>query len=166
MRRRCQKATDHPRSCGEHSRESRRPAPSSGSSPLVRGAPMPKYGPSLFARIIPARAGSTTTFDQSYTQVRDHPRSCGEHENLTELYDPSEGSSPLVRGALVPVRHFHEAHGIIPARAGSTSGLPSALLASGDHPRSCGEHDAFKDALSQMKGIIPARAGSTVRRRR
>ena len=93
----------------------------------------------------------------------------------------TQGSSPLVRGALVPVRHFHAAHGIIPARAGSTCLQALQRPESQDHPRSCGEHvwgpvvrvcdkgssPLVRGARSHQqlrcseKGIIPARAGST-----
>ena len=94
---------DHPRSCGEH--WPRPPAPSlpSGSSPLVRGARLAVLVYQGRAGIIPARAGSTTDAHGACLMLRDHPRSCGEHQAPCSPLITRTGSSPLVRGAL-PVR--------------------------------------------------------------
>ena len=91
------------------------------------------------------------------------------------------GSSPLTRGA--PTRYLRTpaACGIIPAHAGSTSGLRTTELRKLDHPRSRGEHlqlvtesvaDLGSSPLTRGArvsgsagvggcGIIPAHAGST-----
>ena len=50
-----------------------------GSSPRMRGAPMP-YPVSIGThRIIPADAGSTLIIRARRDRCGDHPRGCGEH---------------------------------------------------------------------------------------
>ena len=132
-------------------------------------------------RIIPARAGPTSSGCQRTTAVPDHPRSCG--ANIRELTTKQavEGSSPLVRGQLTISRTRWLVPRIIPARAGPTVFPPSRLLSPADHPRSCGAN-GFRQApgiiargstplvrgqLPDLVGheghrrIIPARAGPT-----
>ena len=136
-----------------------------GSSPLARGLPlMPAHGVGA-SRIIPARAGFTSSSGPCSRTRTDHPRS---------------------RGVYVDA-HARKADltGIIPARAGFT-GTGSTCPPTGmDHPRSHGVY--FDPApgrhsvpgssplarglrsllLSSRSGprIIPARAGFTSRRR-
>ena len=91
------------------------------------------------------------------------------------------GSSPRMRGARAGVLPGSVSRGIIPADAGSTWCVTTAIRTRRDHPRGCGEHDGlFHLTLSRMgssprmrgahmygyscderKGIIPADAGST-----
>ena len=111
---------DHPRSCGEHCISATNPPYAAGSSPLVRAAPHGTHTSTPSTRIIPARAGSTHRHDLVDVEARDHPRSCGEHQDA--MPDASAFS------------------GIIPARAGSTGWWRTCCKPSGDHPRSCGEH--------------------------
>ncbi len=94
--------------------------------------------------------------------------------------DKVTGSSPRVRGA-VDVLHAHvDGHGIIPARAGSSTEVFEFLADARDHPRACGEQhrpgrlsggsrgssprvrgaEEDADEVQQGLGIIPARAGS------
>ena len=133
--------------------------------------------------IIPARAGSTSTFSRSATEGWDHPRAGGEHDLYTDEDGPAWGSSPRGRGAPVSERLERGAHGIIPARAGSTAVFMKAASDGRDHPRAGGEHKSpnvtkghrmgssprGRGALCQQDlhgnrlGIIPARAGSTLR---
>ena len=131
--------------------------------------------------IIPARAGSTHGLHLYTHQVRDHPRSCGEHPLLILMLYTTLGSSPLVRGAQVVCWYVVVMERIIPARAGSTNQFNRRCGPGRDHPRSCGEHSILKLCLTSLKGssplvrgapkmsniklmtvgIIPARAGST-----
>ena len=55
----CWLIVDHPRGCGEHRLPSFCDMMSSGSSPRMRGAPVPSHGGLPGLRIIPADAGST-----------------------------------------------------------------------------------------------------------
>ena len=157
-----------------------------GSSPLVRGAPCACARQGLAPRIIPARAGSTSSAILSQLSGRDHPRSCGEHPPIHMSVRCVPGSSPLVRGAPAITPVLLSTSGIIPARAGSTDVHVARVLDSRDHPRSCGEHMFTSRVYSmpvgssplvrgapqrhgqegELVGIIPARAGSTAGRLR
>ena len=96
---------DHPRMCGEHTKELAIGECTVGSSPHVRGARHSSHGYARFNR--------------------DHPRMCGEHQCMFPGQVPRRGSSPHVRGALQLRGSRTDARGIIPACAGSTS-RPSA----------------------------------------
>ena len=52
----------HPRSRGEHTRQSRRQTFATGSSPLARGTLFISLSNRLFSGLIPARAGNTLMF--------------------------------------------------------------------------------------------------------
>ena len=133
-----------------------------GSSPLARGLREgPRFrGPQ--ARIIPARAGFTSSpFNVLFTIV---------------------GSSPLARGLpTTGPSALHEPR-IIPARAGFTLRPSTRLTVRTDHPRSRGVYHfpvpgtiqetgssplargllTLSGPLGQVPGIIPARAGFTL----
>ena len=68
---------DHPRSRGVYSPPVAGVAPSVGSSPLARGLPSFVNVGMRGLRIIPARAGFTTTSGRSSPRPSDHPRSRG-----------------------------------------------------------------------------------------
>ncbi len=112
---------DHPRSCGEHWMEDQGRSRSSGSSPLVRGAPGADPRRDVVDGIIPARAGSTSSAVSTANAAKDHPRSCGEHLDCHDYHSFFVGSSPLVRGAPTALISSELSAGIIPARAGSTA---------------------------------------------
>ena len=147
----------------------------------MRGAPLDPCLLQDGAGIIPARAGSTMHKRFRCIPNKDHPRSCGEHGVGDGIEPCIPGSSPLVRGART-FCHLCTCQGrIIPARAGSTATVGTAVVPIEDHPRSCGEHPrvgiprgkrpgssplvrgALKLAAMDgcVLGIIPARAGST-----
>ena len=69
-----------------------------GSSPLARG--LLRYGHDEYqkGRIIPARAGFTTTSLTSSPDTRDHPRSRGVYNMIVPISVSWLGSSPLARG--------------------------------------------------------------------
>ena len=124
------------------------------------------------------------TLNSSYfflSDVRDHPRVCGEHTGDTSTWRRSAGSSPRVRGTLDAVAVGQAGHGIIPACAGNTVPAMTSNVQTGDHPRVCGEHCQFF-AFGRLsggssprvrgtpgharghrahRGIIPACAGNT-----
>ena len=84
----------------------------------------------------------------------DHPRSRGEYEAFTQAGYGTEGSSPLSRGILEPVRPSPFKGGIIPALAGNTAFPPATSTSSRDHPRSRGEY-------LQTRVLRPLREGSS-----
>ena len=131
---------DHPRSRGVDVPFVRLKVPVPGSSPLARGRPAPCAPKRGCGRIIPARAGSTSSGIPSPGSARDHPRSRGvdpparcagaarrDHprsRGVDPMY-PHEpplvpGSSPLARGRRGGRRRACAVFRIIPARAGST----------------------------------------------
>ena len=172
---------DHPRLRGEHAVDRLEAGPPPGSSPLTRGAPMPRKAMLRHGRIIPAYAGSTSPPCARSCGNRDHPRLRGEHDTCTYMPMSKLGSSPLTRGALAiePVNRRHAR--IIPAYAGSTRTRGAAGWSMGDHPRLRGEHSdcitgpydirgsspltrgapALRCRTRRCRRIIPAYAGST-----
>ena len=154
---------DHPRSCGEHTPLYFSLRSIWGSSPLVRGAPRDGDGCAVRAGIIPARAGSTTLPGPPASGRGDHPRSCGEHWLNHQHRTWSEGSSPLVRGARAPSWCLFSAHGIIPARAGSTNMYYQTHPILQDHPRSCGEHSSLLISSLCVGGSSPLVRGALSR---
>ena len=152
-----------------------------GSSPRVRGKLSDAIPGASGKRIIPARAGQTGWTRPSAPPRPDHPRACGANvADLVELVcEP--GSSPRVRGKLVPNLRFGGDDRIIPARAGQTMSCLISLTSASDHPRACGANMGMTQKLKDKYGssprvrgkrallrlpiatvrIIPARAGQT-----
>ena len=157
----------------------------SGLSPLARGLRLDPNSPVTGFRIIPARAGFTSSAPLHTRSCRDHPRSRGVYPLLHDRPQRHDGSSPLARGLQINHPNRNDLAGIIPARAGFT---PQPLLSrelGADHPRSRGVYllgertewcsagssplarGLLGDLTSSIGevGIIPARAGFTVRSR-
>ena len=111
---------DHPRLRGEHVGMALDVGRNQGSSPLARGALLPRSSLTCSVRIIPACAGSTSARSSFLTLDMDHPRLRGEHAPGMASVSWFQGSSPLARGAQVGVRSARAHARIIPACAGST----------------------------------------------
>ena len=127
--------------CGEHCSATPFGAASVGSSPHVRGTRGCVQAGRDQRGIIPACAGNTSSHRYIHPGAGDHPRMCGEHPVTDRIGAMMQGSSPHVRGTLaVRVCRPHNG-GIIPACAGNTGSTTPPSLATGDHPRMCGEHD-------------------------
>ena len=133
-------AGDHPRGCGEHFEAGSDADRRLGSSPRMRGALAAGLLDSGFGRIIPADAGSTRLPPCRAGSPWDHPRGCGEHKARDRPDTLSPGSSPRMRGALGDDPSIVLVGRIIPADAGSTTGIPRTRSVAEDHPRGCGEH--------------------------
>ena len=93
-----------------------------------------------------------------------------------------KGSSPLARGTRQTLCQTAPVEGLIPARAGNTTGRSPPEAELGAHPRSRGEHCGAVNStemspgssplargtlrsrrgLSRLIGLIPARAGNTL----
>ena len=176
-------STDHPRSCGANGQSRRQCRRVRGSSPLVRGQLNASNNVQDAIRIIPARAGPTSTVPTYGDTGEDHPRSCGANAPRSMRSRSHCGSSPLVRGQrLRPVLTLVDVR-IIPARAGPTHCLSCDGSDSTDHPRSCGANGSRLTCWGAVCGssplvrgqliggrlqrfhkrIIPARAGPTRR---
>ena len=151
---------DHPRVCGENTKERETTPLFHGSPPRVRGKPpfshcfcsdfgspprvrgKPRLAERLTCgvRITPACAGKTRLRRLSTSRKTDHPRVCG--ENLAEilLCELRGGSPPRVRGKHDSYPRAHVRLRITPACAGKTAGLDIADDIVSDHPRVCGEN--------------------------
>ena len=92
-----------------------------GSSPRVRGKLTALMFDTIRLRLIPARAGKTSTSPTPSRSRSAHPRACGENHALL-VNDPNAlGSSPRVRGKPAGlVGHVVQSR-LIPARAGKTT---------------------------------------------
>ena len=151
---------DHPRVCGEHLWVITLANFCRGSSPRMRGARVGAAVSRLVDGIIPAYAGSTRCPWDGWKRERDHPRVCGEHNTCRISAAASRGSSPRMRGARIVVFAALAGDGIIPAYAGSTSGLQSLPSRVGDHPRVCGEHVFSIFEIPRPSGSSPRMRGA------
>ena len=94
----------------------------------------------VLARLIPARAGNTSTLERRIFRLKAHPRSRGEHGFLSVWGKVSDGSSPLARGTPCNYARNRGIFRLIPARAGNTWMCTPGLSPYSAHPRSRGEH--------------------------
>ena len=154
---------DHPRACGEHTRVYAVLKGMEGSSPRMRGTRDDKRDTDIVQRIIPAHAGNTG--DRAYveSQLRDHPRACGEHLCDGERASGRVGSSPRMRGTRCCRTPMPDWPGIIPAHAGNTVYYGSGFFHSGDHPRACGEHLEHEIFAILLQGSSPRMRGTPLR---
>ena len=173
---------DHPRGCGEKSSGVRRLSASQGSSPRVRGKATLSTIPAPQKGIIPAGAGKSGKQAERAAVRRDHPRGCGEKDTLLPVNQPGEGSSPRVRGKVIPFKDGYVPIGIIPAGAGKSVRSYFVDMCKKDHPRGCGEKYAlarhnltewgssprvrgkvrYCGSEKNRAGIIPAGAGKSM----
>ena len=151
---------DHPRIRGEHRKRSLLKRFVTGSSPHTRGALTRSWPSSSASGIIPAYAGSTTSWAIANAASGDHPRIRGEHSFacLHELVN--SGSSPHTRGARHAPALGRIKHGIIPAYAGSTRSRLVPCRRKRDHPRIRGEHGTEEYGRLILKGSSPHTRGA------
>ena len=119
------------------------------------------FGGELAIRgIIPADAGNTRRRVTAFSNAGDHPRGCGEHSLTLHRGSLPCGSSPRMRGTLLPFGHCGHTYGIIPADAGNTSvGIEYVWLVE-DHPRGCGEHSGGRTCDGDVGGSSPRMRGT------
>ncbi len=153
----------HPRSRGEHGLPHPNVFMQRGSSPLARGALFDVLSDLGADGLIPARAGSTTSISPCSARTAAHPRSRGEHCARSSAARFSNGSSPLARGAPGAVASGCCGCGLIPARAGSTHGMPLSFLPVPAHPRSRGEHTKTRLRERSSRGSSPLARGAPLR---
>ena len=171
----------HPRACGENTTSAAPSALPRGSSPRVRGKHDGGHQGQARARLIPARAGKTSSQESTSATDSAHPRACGENGVLDVVNALAGGSSPRVRGKRPGRRSMPPRCGLIPARAGKTAELQLLRVVLGAHPRACGEnHQAVHRVVlvhgssprvrgkrrwngreRRRGGLIPARTGKT-----
>ena len=156
---------DHPRSRGVYAASLARWERRAGSSPLARGLPSTARGSCPCSGIIPARAGFTRSYRGSPPMLKDHPRSRGVYRRCSPGGRRRGGSSPLARGLLVTAYIDTMCVGIIPARAGFTTGSPEPRRAWRDHPRSRGVYRRREVRGGGTEGSSPLARGLRPRRR-
>ena len=152
---------DHPRSRGVYHAMVLGDIKPDGSSPLARGLLPRRREHEQHARIIPARAGFTSSSSRTSPATADHPRSRGVYNWRDKSPAVRRGSSPLARGLPRECPTSHGRGWIIPARAGFTSSWRRPARPSADHPRSRGVYSGVGAARFPEGRIIPARAGFT-----
>ena len=174
-------AEAHPRACGENSLRAAPQGLAAGSSPRVRGKRWSAGDLESKSRLIPARAGKTSSTTSAAGASPAHPRACGENDTAGGAAGNGRGSSPRVRGKRYPAGSGGDQVGLIPARAGKTDTPSHPRCSSTAHPRACGENVAWTPlqmasqgssprvrgkplwmhVLAPCSGLIPARAGKT-----
>ena len=156
----------HPRACGENLDADLESVSPQGSSPRVRGKPQRVRESVRDVRLIPACAGKTRCRCPRSPRSRAHPRVCG--ENVLTLFDGTAvpGSSPRVRGKPVQHRRAPQGRRLIPACAGKTNLITSAIAKCPAHPRACGENErvdadgcADKGSSPRVRGKLPQCVG-------
>ena len=150
---------DHPRSRGVYSDRHPRMRGVGGSSPLARGLPGEHLPVLLHGRIIPARAGFTSTQPTHSHSPADHPRSRGVYAYDKGAMDVRQGSSPLARGLPHRPSHPYPGKRIIPARAGFTASARPYGHGSRDHPRSRGVYTGWSCGCHTPQGSSPLARG-------
>mgnify|MGYP000874757480 CR=1 FL=1 len=150
---------DHPRSRGVYLLAAPSPSSSAGSSPLARGLLIREVHRLRLVRIIPARAGFTSSLMMVSLPSRDHPRSRGVYPRADVQSAAVPGSSPLARGLRGdPVQAGTQA-GIIPARAGFTVSSAVSVSVVADHPRSRGVYSSPFLSSPSSDGSSPLARG-------
>ena len=113
-------AWDHPRGCGENTRQREQPQQLLGSPPRMRGklSKSSKTAPSR--GITPADAGKTKAALEDSSEAQDHPRGCGENPTTHIRLNYDVGSPPRMRGKLSSLGQRGGWIRITPADAGKT----------------------------------------------
>ena len=150
----------HPRACGEQFTRSVMVLFLRGSSPRVRGTACWLIFMLLHSRFIPARAGNS-----EHEEIKDivravHPRACGEQVRALTDYNPSNGSSPRVRGTVNSSVSERYRRRFIPARAGNSAAPASPSFLSTVHPRACGEQSRSTFSGKSPYGSSPRVRGT------
>ena len=130
-----------------------------GSPPRMRGK-LKNSGANIESiRITPAHAGKTKVKRGTIDRYGDHPRACGENNLLNWVKSLLSGSPPRMRGKLLPICAMHSQRRITPAHAGKTLEGPRRGSRKKDHPRACGENDAFPIFAPHSIGSPPRMRG-------
>ena len=111
---------DHPRVCGEKGFTSATQTSSGGSPPRMRGKAVQVPGAAAPTGITPAYAGKRPLASLTTSTARDHPRVCGEKNNLRQAFSIQQGSPPRMRGKEIEANRDAIAHRITPACAGKS----------------------------------------------
>ena len=89
--------------------------------------------------ITPAYAGKSKKSGMDSIISQDHPRLCGEKNNLVSSRHHSKGSPPPMRGKVYALENVMDPLRITPAYAGKSCEWAEFATTEEDHPRLCGE---------------------------
>ena len=109
---------DHPRLCGEKQSYLKTSKSKKGSPPPMRGKAQAAVWTELSIRITPAYAGKSDFVAVHKFILKDHPRLCGEKDELDDGAKTATGSPPPMRGKVFPVPPQVLERRITPAYAG------------------------------------------------
>ncbi len=151
---------DHPRVRGEQDRILAHPGSERGPSPRARGAGQGGVAGDDVVGTIPACAGSSWTPSVVTESERDHPRVRGEQATRISVALMMLGPSPRARGADLHGRRGRQAHGTIPACAGSRPATSPSKRPLPDHPRVRGEQRAPAKTQVRTPGPSPRARGA------
>ena len=135
-----------------------------GSSPRGRGKLFDALSRACGVRLIPARAGKTTSLRATLRVIAAHPRAGGENATADSGTPGAAGSSPRGRGKPNCDARLFGVSRLIPARAGKTpvsSAIPGLWKA---HPRAGGENFSATVSARSPAGSSPHGRGKRARR--
>ena len=155
--------TVHPRGCGERFVAKDHTSFAAGSSPRVRGTPLPGLLPSPRRRFIPAGAGNAHHMSGPSFGAAVHPRGCGERPAVATMNPLSSGSSPRVRGTHCHIARRDAPNRFIPAGAGNALPGVNVSAPASVHPRGCGERSAHGSNIGYDHGSSPRVRGTPLR---
>ncbi len=150
----------HPRACGERTPVAVFGSVSGGSSPRLRGTPLPYPHLDALRRFIPAPAGNAIRRTGPARSGAVHPRACGERRSMPKAVPVLDGSSPRLRGTRDAVHRFAARIRFIPAPAGNAKAGAIIRPANAVHPRACGERALVVICTTASIGSSPRLRGT------
>ena len=180
---RTERAAGHPRESGEQGIARYYQQAKCGSSPRERGTADDFERRRLWCRVIPARAGNSSSRQRRPGRPSGHPRESGEQSMCHCVLCRHAGSSPRERGTAHGTGLRMILRRVIPARAGNRWQIEDRQAAASGHPRESGEQaskwpwtvnaggssprergtETDEGAEVNMLRVIPARAGNSLR---
>jgi len=131
-----------------------------GSSPRLRGTVPAGPQGQLGRRFIPAPAGNGHRCGNSRLRQAVHPRACGERARNNAEMIMIAGSSPRLRGTVIPPRPEPIGRRFIPAPAGNGCETPTRTPGIPVHPRACGERICLLITGNSRVGSSPRLRGT------
>ena len=150
----------HPRVCGERSCAITPSVIANGSSPRMRGTHAGHRRSGRHNRFIPAYAGNALPRRSKSETCSVHPRVCGERPRSGVTCRIQCGSSPRMRGTLIPDILDPSSKRFIPAYAGNASNPEKINQRLTVHPRVCGERFCSSMDFLNRCGSSPRMRGT------
>ena len=133
-------SAEHPRVCGENFSITKTDFEALGTSPRMRGKLAWSSPVRAGFRNIPAYAGKTDVIGEGKYFTVEHPRVCGENNEVPFDTVFDLGTSPRMRGKHVSAEVEGLKNRNIPAYAGKTDLILGWFSQITEHPRVCGEN--------------------------